>query len=753
MALTVLTATIAVGTSAGAGARTADDSPARLDVPRPDYHPSDLQEQRSARREAALGLLRDGSAHESPNGVVALADDKYVETTVSGVDQVFTMLVEFGDEGSGRLGTEPGPAHNEIPEPDWDVDNFTIWAPDFDTAYYDDLYFGPGDSFASFYAEQSGGAYTVDGTVSDWVRLAHNESWYGDNAVEDGFASWAFVEDTTETWYAAQLSAGRTAEEIRAELEAFDVWDRYDQDEDGIFAEPDGYLDHSQIVHAGAGEETGGGAQGADAIWSHMGYVNQSDAGLTGPILDGEPVLLGGTPIGDTGIWIGDHVVVPENVEVGVLAHEYGHDLGLPDLYNYVGQRYNGVGFWSLMSLGTYSSKEGDQVGTWPVYMGPWEKLQLGWLDYAVVGGGESAEHTLSPAAVQVDGQEQAVIVDVPDQGIELASTTPTSGTSAWWTGIEDWTTSTLTRAVDLTGVARPTLSMKAWYDIELGYDYLYVEYSRDGGATWQTVGMPLDGSSHGRWTTLRYRLPGGSPLLLRLRYETDPYVHGAGAFVDDIRVASGTTTVFADDVESGDNGWVADGFSRSDGIVEQIGDRYYLLEHRTYVGADDTLRVGPYNFARLYRGPDWVDHFAYPDGLLVWAVDETYEDNETEVHPGHGLTLPIDARPFAWTWPDGLVLANHLQVFDATFGLTGMPETVFRREIAEGYGPHQTIETVEVVVPASPGIPIFDDSDPEAYWSTDNPNSSALVAGHGAQVTVLDQTSAGTMTVSVVNP
>ncbi|MER6693333.1 immune inhibitor A domain-containing protein, partial [Streptomyces minutiscleroticus] len=30
------------------------------------------------------------------------------------------------------------------------------------------------------------------------------------------------------------------------------------------------------------------------------------------------------------GIWVGDYTIQPENGGLGVFAHEYGHDLGLP---------------------------------------------------------------------------------------------------------------------------------------------------------------------------------------------------------------------------------------------------------------------------------------------------------------------------------------------------------------------------------------------------------------------------------------
>ena len=43
---------------------------------------------------------------------------------------------------------------------------------------------------------------------------------------------------------------------------------------------------------------------------------------------------VGGTQIGNTGVWIGDYTIQPENGGRSVFYHEYGHDLGLPDDYN-----------------------------------------------------------------------------------------------------------------------------------------------------------------------------------------------------------------------------------------------------------------------------------------------------------------------------------------------------------------------------------------------------------------------------------
>ena len=217
------------------------------------------------------------------------------------------------------------------------------------------------------------------------MQVPGNASTYGDNTVEDFGGAWQFIEDTGNAWYERARAGKSTAADPGASLRQFDVWDRYDYDADGDFDEPDGYLDHFQAVHAGEGEDAGGGAQGADAIWSHRWYVNPTDFGLTGPTVGGEDVLFGGAQIGDTGFWIGDYTVEAENGGLGVFAHEYAHDLGLPDFYD-TNAGENGTAFWTLMSVGSWLGDGTEDIGTTPDYMGPWEKLQLGWLDYDVVG-------------------------------------------------------------------------------------------------------------------------------------------------------------------------------------------------------------------------------------------------------------------------------------------------------------------------------------------------------------------------------
>ena len=125
---------------------------------------------------------------------------------------------------------------------------------------------------ASYYKKQSSGRYTVNGEVTDWVKVKYNEARYGRS---NGYPcagnvcsnTWALVSDAVNQWVADQKAAGRTTAQIKADLATYDQWDRYDYDGDGNFNEPDGYIDHFQIVHAGGDQADGDPQQGEDAIW------------------------------------------------------------------------------------------------------------------------------------------------------------------------------------------------------------------------------------------------------------------------------------------------------------------------------------------------------------------------------------------------------------------------------------------------------------------------------------------------------
>ncbi|MDG9720360.1 immune inhibitor A domain-containing protein [Streptomyces sp. DH24] len=755
----------AVSTTLSAFAVAQADSAARpANVDRHDPQPAKgmaehdldgpLSKTQEAQRQEALNQVISGDAKVKERGgskVVELksrkGDSKYVELGREKTDKIFTILVEFGDKVDSRYGGTPGPLHNQIAEPDRSKDNSTAWQADYNQEHFQELYFGSGTgSMKTYYEKQSSGRYSIDGTVSDWVKVPYNEARYGSNKCDPDNCAWYAVQDGVTAWVESRKAAGQTDAEIKAQLAEYDQWDRYDHDGDGDFNERDGYIDHFQIVHAGEDESAGGGAQGEDAIWAHRWYAFGTDAGATGP--DGNK--LGGTQIGDSGIWVGDYTIQPENGGLGVFAHEYGHDLGLPDHYDTNGGE-NSTGFWTLMSSGSWLGTGKNEIGDMPGDMTAWDKLQLGWLDYDVAKAATKSSHTLGVAEYNTKNK-QALVVELPKKAVTTEVVTPAEGQSQWWSGSGDDLRNTLTRSVDLTGKASAALTLDGWYDIEADYDYLYTEVSADGGANWTALDgtvdgrpIPRDGSDKPALTgtvdgykPLAYSLDAyaGKKIDLRFRYQTDGGVAQKGFAADRITVTADGAALFTDNAESADAAWTANGFSRIGASFTNDYAQYYIAENRQYVSYDKTLKVGPYNFGFSTTRPDWVEHYPYQNGLLIWKWDTSQADNNTSQHPGAGLLLPVDSHPAQLKWSDGTLMRNRIQSYDSPFSLYP----------TDGITLHKA--DVPTVVPSSKGVPVFNDHT-NTYYDESNKTAGVKITDTNTKIKIVKEALNGS-TISV---
>ncbi|RBL79421.1 protease, partial [Streptomyces cavourensis] len=187
-----------------------------------------FSEQQAAQREAALEQVLAGDKKVTTKGgskVVKLDDKKYVELGREKTDKIFTILLEFGDkvddttmfdpDGDGpkppvkKYGGTPGPAHNEIAKPDPKQDNSTAWKADYNQAHFEKLYFGEGKgvhSLKTYYEKTSSGRYSVEGEVSDWVKVEYNEARYGSNYCGQSNCAnvWDAVRDGVNAWVADQ---------------------------------------------------------------------------------------------------------------------------------------------------------------------------------------------------------------------------------------------------------------------------------------------------------------------------------------------------------------------------------------------------------------------------------------------------------------------------------------------------------------------------------------------------------------------
>ena len=736
--------------------------------------PNPLEDKRRAQRQAALEKVLSGEAKIVQRGgssVVDLGPDvgataanassrkasshmnkthNYVELQRETTDKIFVILAEFGNERHPDypdVDSDPdtpgptvfdGPLRNQIPKPAAD-DNSTVWQKDSSQAFFKKMYFGEGwdvESLKTYYERQSSGRYSVDGTVTNWVKVQYNEARYGRNDCGDIVCTntWALIRDAANQWVADQEAAGRSKADIAAELATFDQWDRYDVDGDGNFNEPDGYIDHFQIVHAGGDEADGDPLQGEDAIWSHRWYAFLDGSEGDGPA----DAPLGGTQIGDTGLWIGDYTIQPENGGLSVFTHEYGHDLGLPDHYDTAGGPDNGVDWWTLMAQ-SRAWRPGDQgIGTRPADLSAWDKLMLGWLDYRYAEAGQTKTLKLGPHEYNTKNP-QALIVGLPPKDVTLDLVEPFAGSNDWWSGAGDELSNTLTRRVTVPASGSSSLSFQANWDIEdcgdTPCDYAYVEV--DAGAGFQAVPVPgitnpaenngIDGTSGG-WKagTVDLAAYAGKTIDIRFRYATDPAAGGIGFFADDVTLNLGGTTDVDGAEDAANSAWTADGFSAVGATSTFKANHYYIASYRAYTSYDAYLKTGPYNFGFLNTNGNKVEHFPYQDGLLISYWDTSFTDNNKSEHPGQGLILPIDSHPVPLMRNDGTPWRARVQVYDAPF-------SVQRTDALKLH-----LNGVTNYIPSQKAQPVFDDS--RTYWYASAPTAGVKLPDAGVRIKVINQ-------------
>ncbi|OYD56808.1 peptidase M6 [Fictibacillus aquaticus] len=572
-------------------------------------------------------------------------------------DKVLVLLTEFEDF-----------KHNNVIQEDG-----YMYSDDFNKEHYEKLMFGDNEftlfngekvqTFKQYYEEQSGGSYTVDGTVSEWLTVPGKAADYGDDNPAGGHDNLAPLgpRDLVKEALKAAVAKGM-------DLSEYDEFDLYDLDGDGEQNEPDGLVDHLMIIHAGTGQEAGGGKLGDNAIWSHRWVLN------------------GVFPVPNTtakvGYWGGkmaayDYTIQPEDGAVGVFAHEYGHDLGLPDEYD---TQYSGdgepVASWSIMSGGSWN---GNIAGTAPTSFSPQNKeffqdtMGGNWANIKEVNYADLQKKgvaTVIDQSVTKSNNPGIVKVNLPKKDVKGIQ--PKFGQKYYYsTKGDDLHTAMTTPEIDLTGKTTASVDFKAYYDVEFDYDYLYVNVIADGvSKTIDTYGdNDTDGdaraeSTKGLWVDKHYDLSeyAGKKVKIQFEYVTDGGLALEGFAMDNLVVTADGAVVFSDDAE-GTPKLTLDGAVVSNGFDKK--DHYYYIEWRNYAGADKALA-----FSRGVK---------YNTGMLVWYADESFTDNWVGQHAGQGFLGVVDAHPKAIVGKlNGLptvAQSTRYQVADAAFSFDKSPK------------------------------------------------------------------------------
>ena len=166
------------------------------------------------------------------------------------------------------------------------------------------------------------------------------------------------------------------------------------------YADANGEIPGIFIIHEGTGAEWSGDPQ---QIWSHKWELPED------LVVDGVRVSkysmepeYGGNLAGWDSATQSHNPAYKESPlppAVGVYAHEFGHILGLPDLYDY-GYDSTGVGAWSVMAGGSWARYPNyvQYNGNTPVHLDAWNKYFAGFVQPTEVSLDQVTNATL-PAA------------------------------------------------------------------------------------------------------------------------------------------------------------------------------------------------------------------------------------------------------------------------------------------------------------------------------------------------------------------
>lgn len=630
-------------------------------------------------------------------------------------DQVLAILIDFPDFKA-----------NDIT-----MDDTDMYYGDYIKSHYADMlfsttgYVGPNGenliSMKQYYEAQSGGSYTVEGVVTGWYTASQPAAYYGGNDANDNDSN------ARQLVKEALLAA---ANDPNVDLSLFDQEDRYDLDGDGDYREPDGLVDHLMVFHASVGEEAGGGQLGPDAIWSHRWNLGA---------VFGLPNTVAQVPYWGGGMAAYDYTIQPADAAAGVCAHEYGHDLGLPDEYD---TNYTGLGepvsYWSLMSSGSWV---GAIPGTEPSGFSPWAKQFF----QANMGGNwltginitlddlNNGNMSLLLDEASTKGTNNDVIrVSLPDK--ETIVTVPASGENMYYSQKGNDVFNYMYTSVDLTTASDAKLAFKAYYEIEEDWDYGFAfVYTADGflglpgnitsgtdpygnieafGMVPGSVGFT--GYSNG-WIDAEFDLSDfvGQEVLVGIMYVTDSYVAESGLYVDDLVVSVDGQAVLSDDVE-GQPAFALDGFVVDQGISRT--EHYYLLEWRNHTGVDKGLGY-------IKRGDGTM---SFEEGLLIWYADDFYDNNHVGLHPGYGFIGVVDADQDVNYWSDGNVGSTRYQLHDATFSLLKNDKMSFSYPDFSMKDYKRKFNT------------LFDDS--KSYVNPEQPDAGRAVPHYGLKIKVIGE-------------
>ena len=260
---------------------------------------------------------------------------------------------------------------------------------------------GPGDLDA-YYNEVSRGKLQLVGTVvgdaggtTACVHLGNNRNFYNNDGTNaDG-------DDDLVREAIANVDPGVD-------------FKQYDNDNDGN-------IDALGIIYAGGGAHDGCAAgSNTDNLWPHSGNLANPGPTVSADGKTVNPFIINS----EVTYAVASPATCNQMQTIGLFAHELGHSLGIPDLYDTdVGSATSGVGSWSLMASQFLSTTNNSDT---PPHMDPFSKSFLGWVTPTVHAAGdrfvksiarvedsgEVHEFLSNPSGFQIGGSGEYFLVE-----------------------------------------------------------------------------------------------------------------------------------------------------------------------------------------------------------------------------------------------------------------------------------------------------------------------------------------------------
>lgn len=249
---------------------------------------------------------------------------------------------------------------------------------------YQDLLFGSPPPFGrpftlrTYYEAMSRGAFTMTGTIVGWIGLPNPEASY--TGAPGSCPELKQPNNNCNGLGKAQASLLAGLEEVLRVADGYVDFGKFDNDgPDNVpnSGDDDGYIDVAVFLQPEQDGACGGGNN--NHVWSHRGSrleFTSEDASASGGRIKARDYIIQ-SAVGGSDACTSVH----DRMAIGTVAHELGHALGLPDLYD-VDQKTEGIGSWGLMSSGNYATPLS------PARMEAWSLSEMGWVNVVPAASG-----------------------------------------------------------------------------------------------------------------------------------------------------------------------------------------------------------------------------------------------------------------------------------------------------------------------------------------------------------------------------